>query len=256
MEPVKGNSKSPKAGTVTDQRLGATQSGNVQPRNIASVGADTEKGRAPSGNRFNHKWGRVTVLTLEILEELVKDPEIRIPVTEAEIMHTSKGDPLSKAIFILQSSWFIMQCIARWIQGLNLTHLELTTLALASLNGITLVLWWDKPLGTQALVRVYLNRKLTDVERNVEGVSDFFPGAPTYSDPQLQRGQSGRSKLVPNLQNNFENTLTSIRDIILGPLSDKRKYFCCLVDSTTFGHCCTSPFPDNRIHHSLLLHYR
>jgi len=36
-------------------------------------------------------------------------------------------------------------------------QLELTTLALASLNGITF-LWWDKPLGAQDIVRVRLKR--------------------------------------------------------------------------------------------------
>jgi hypothetical protein len=55
-----------------------------------------------------------------------------------------------------------------------LTQLELTTLALASLNGITFVLWWDKPLGAQAVVRLYPNRRLTDQERDAEGVSDLF----------------------------------------------------------------------------------
>jgi hypothetical protein len=111
------------------------------------------------------KQGRVTILTLELLEELVKDPEFTIHITEEEITDRSKGDALSKIIFILQSTWFILQCLGRRIQGLDLTQLELTTLALASLNGITFVLWWDKPLGAQAIMRVYLKRKLRDSER-------------------------------------------------------------------------------------------
>jgi len=51
------------------------------------------------------------------------------------------------------------------------SDLELTTLALASLNGITFVLWWDKPHGAQAIVRVYLKRKLTHSERVIVSVS-------------------------------------------------------------------------------------
>ena len=58
--------------------------------------------------------------------------------------------------------------------GLSLTQLELTTLALASLNEITFILWWDKPLDVRAPVRVYMNRKLTDTERDVRRVSDLF----------------------------------------------------------------------------------
>jgi len=51
------------------------------------------------------------------------------------------------------------------VQGFSLTQLVLTTLALASWDGITFVLCWDKPLGVQALVRVYLKRKLTDAQQ-------------------------------------------------------------------------------------------
>ena len=177
---------------------------------VEKPNADAEKGSVPPSSK-----PRVTILTLEMLEELVKDKDIEIQVTEDEITNRSKGDALSKTIFILQSSSFIMQCIARRIQGLSFTQLELTTLALASLNGITLILWWDKPLGAQTLLRVYLKRKLTDAERNVAGVSDFFASAFYYCNLNscgLQRRQSARSDvLVPTLR----AALTAIRDIIL-----------------------------------------
>ena len=134
--------------------------GRVQP--TASIplvsGTHVEKGPVTKG--------RVTILTLEMLRELVKDEEFEIRLTEDEISDRSKGDGLSKLIFVLQSSWFIMQCIARHIQGLDLTQLELTTLAMASLNAITILLWWKKPLGAQAIVHVYLPRTLTRKERN------------------------------------------------------------------------------------------
>ena len=102
-------------------------------------------------------------------------------MTEVEISDKSKGDTLSKLIFILQSTWFILQCVGRRTQGLNLTLLELTTLALASLNGITFILWWDKPLGVQAIVPIHLKRRLTDLERRPVLVSKYtFSSFPTY----------------------------------------------------------------------------
>ena len=52
-----------------------------------------------------------------------------------------KGDVLSKLIAFLQTSWFIIQAIARRQQGLALTELELVTLTLASLNAATFVIW-------------------------------------------------------------------------------------------------------------------
>ena len=161
--------------TVPDSNQGAvSETMDVKPKSsTASMNRDTEKECGLSGKKFQPKEGRVTILTLEMLKELVKDPEFEIEATEDDITHRSKGDGLSKIIFMLQSTWFILQCLGRWMQGLNLTQLELTTLALASLNGITFILWWDKPLGAQAVVRVHLKRKLTDEERNVAGVSDF-----------------------------------------------------------------------------------
>ena len=61
-------------------------------------------------------------------------------------MDRSKGDALSKGIAILQTGWFILQCIARKIQGLAVTELEVVTLAFAALNFAVYVFWWNKPL--------------------------------------------------------------------------------------------------------------
>ncbi len=171
--PEDGSTRSTQANTGT-----TSDAVDVPPTSaplVEATNTDTEKGHGPSDNKPKPEpeQGRVTILTLEMLRELVKDPEFKIRTTEEDIAHRSKGDALSKIIFILQSTWFILQCLGRHMQGLNLTQLELTTLALASLNGITFILWWDKPLGAQAVVRVYLKRKLTDEERNVAGVSGF-----------------------------------------------------------------------------------
>jgi hypothetical protein len=66
-------------------------------------------------------------------------------ISAEDINDRSKGDAISKAFVILQTSWFIAQCIARWATRLPVTELEVATLAFATLNGITYGLWWDKP---------------------------------------------------------------------------------------------------------------
>ncbi len=124
---------------------------------------DAETGHAASNDQVAEHF---TILTLEMLRELVNDNSFEIRVREDVISDRSKGDALSKIIFMLQTSWFLTQCTARRVQGLELTQLELTTAALASLNASTFLLWWHKPLGAQAPVRVYLKRRLTDKERN------------------------------------------------------------------------------------------
>ncbi|KAF8642802.1 hypothetical protein AX16_009435 [Volvariella volvacea WC 439] len=72
----------------------------------------------------------------------------KIPhIPEKEIMDHGKGDLLAKALVVVQTTWFVAQCIARHLQGLVLTEIELVTLAFATLNVITYGLWWDKPLN-------------------------------------------------------------------------------------------------------------
>ncbi|KAF8647246.1 hypothetical protein AX16_006824 [Volvariella volvacea WC 439] len=76
--------------------------------------------------------------------------EYQIPrISEKEINDHGKGDVLAKAIVVIQTTWFVAQCIARHVQGLVLTEIELVTLAFATLNVITYGLWWDKPLNVE-----------------------------------------------------------------------------------------------------------
>ncbi|KAF8657414.1 hypothetical protein AX16_002211 [Volvariella volvacea WC 439] len=70
-------------------------------------------------------------------------------IPEKEIKDHGKGDLLAKAIVVLQTTWFVAQCIARHVQGLVLTEIELVTLEFATLNMITYGLWWDKPLNIE-----------------------------------------------------------------------------------------------------------
>lgn len=108
-----------------------------------------------------------TILSLEVLETLVKDSDFEILTTEYEIQGRAKGDFLSKAIAIFQTSWFSAQCVARWIQGLDLTELEVATVAFASLNGVLYYFWWNKPLGAVIPVKLQLKRKLADYDYEV-----------------------------------------------------------------------------------------
>src|SRR6266545_3037636 len=96
-------------------------------------------------------------LTVEHFTELINDSNFEFPdTTEEEIQDRSKGDALFKLIAMLQTTWFLIQCIARGQQRLALTELELVTIALASLNAVTFAIWWHKPLGVQEPVKIYL----------------------------------------------------------------------------------------------------
>ena len=74
--------------------------------------------------------------------------------TEAEIKDKGKSDWLAKSLVLLQTSWFVTQCIARAIEHLPVTHLEIVTLAYAAMNFVIYIFWWNKPLNVNRPVRV------------------------------------------------------------------------------------------------------
>src|SRR6266545_6039983 len=121
------------------------------------------------------------VLTFDQYKELsANDARFKLPkITEADISDKSKGDFLSKLIAILQTTWFILQCIARGQQKLAITELELVTLALASLNAVTYAFWWHKPLGVQEPIRIYFKTE-AKVEEQLPGGSDETPEVSAY----------------------------------------------------------------------------
>ena len=75
--------------------------------------------------------------------------------TKSEIKDRGKSDWLAKSLVLLQTSWFVMQCIARTIEHLPVTHLEIVTLAYAAMNFVIYIFWWNKPLNVNQPVRIF-----------------------------------------------------------------------------------------------------
>ncbi|TFK61781.1 hypothetical protein BDN72DRAFT_429304 [Pluteus cervinus] len=73
-----------------------------------------------------------------------------------QVQDRSKGDFLSKGLVALQTSWFVLECIARFQQHLPVAELEVVTLAFAVLNIITYGFWWDKPLNVNCQVEIHI----------------------------------------------------------------------------------------------------
>ena len=128
----------------------------------------------PDLRTANPKDQNGQVLTVEHFKGLILGVCDFNLLAEADIQDRSKGDILFKLITIIQTSWFIVQCIARGQQQLALTELELVTLALASLNVVTFAIWWHKPLGVEEPVKIYFKvdaRIVEEVPRQVSVVS-------------------------------------------------------------------------------------
>jgi len=152
--------------------------------------ADTEKGPVSSK--------RATILTQEMLTQLVEDPDFRIRVTEREINDKSKADGVSKIIFVLQTCLFITQCTARGFQGLEITQLELTTVAYSILSIANFIIWMEKPLRSRVAMRVHLRRRLIEKEINA-GVSNSHMLLTTIS-CGLTYLEAGPQERVPPIQ--------------------------------------------------------
>ena len=75
--------------------------------------------------------------------------------TKAEIKDRGKSDWLAKSLVLLQTLWFVMQCIARTIEHIPITHLEIVTLAYAAMNFVIYIFWWNKPLNVNQPVQVF-----------------------------------------------------------------------------------------------------
>ena len=66
-------------------------------------------------------------------------------ITPAAIEDRSKADGVAKLFTIVQTAWFILQCLARLIQQISITTLELSTIAFVVCTIGTNIMWWNKP---------------------------------------------------------------------------------------------------------------
>lgn len=102
-------------------------------------------------------------LSIDDVQELVRSRSL-IPPTSTELKDKSKGDGTSKMIAIFQTMWFIVQCIARHIENLAITNLEIMTLAYTVITLAMYIAWWHKPLNVTCAIRVQGHKLLNTSE--------------------------------------------------------------------------------------------
>ena len=117
--------------------------------------------------------------------------------TEAEIKDKGKSDWFAKSFVVLQTSWFVMQCIARGIKHLPVTHLEIVTLAYAAMNFVMYALWWNKPLNVDRPIRVFrkLGPRMTDNDVEPHGSGGSEPGE-TQPQPISEEKRNGLETIL------------------------------------------------------------
>ncbi|KAI0062797.1 hypothetical protein BV25DRAFT_1915917 [Artomyces pyxidatus] len=101
-------------------------------------------------------------LSRENVLGLVKTGDL-VPPADDEIRGWSQGDALSKTLAVVQTLWFVIQCIARRVEGLPIMQLEVMTLAYTIMTVAMYAAWWDKPQNVGSPVRVVV-KKLPESE--------------------------------------------------------------------------------------------
>ena len=96
--------------------------------------------------------------------------------TEKEIKDRGKSNWLAKALVLVQTTWFVTQCIARGIRHLPVTKLEIVTLAYATMSFGIYLFWWDKPLNVGCPIRVFATTDSQGVEEKAEQTVHEMPG--------------------------------------------------------------------------------
>ena len=110
-----------------------------------------------------------------IINQHIEYPEVKTD----EIWDKSKQDRLSKFIASIQIGYFILQCIGRAAQHLDITTLELNTLAIVVCSLLTSFIWLHKPSDVRKPFGLHCEKNLYELagsERWNQTPLDFVDG--------------------------------------------------------------------------------
>lgn len=143
------------------------------------------------------------VLDYPRFKRLLKLKAVDVPlITASDIQDRSKGDAISKGFVVLQTTWFVIQCIARVIKDLPLCELEIVTLGFAVLNAIIYAVFWNKPQG----VGVCISIPLKDANAVATIIQDLIGIVELGTNEYLQQHQQERSGANHQHPQTFQST--------------------------------------------------
>jgi hypothetical protein len=95
---------------------------------------------------------------------LVANKHILYPqVTKKDIEDRDKVDLLLRIIVVCQISWFVVNCVARGVQGLALTTLELSTISFTFCTFGTEVFWLHKPADVLTPIIIHCDVSISNI---------------------------------------------------------------------------------------------
>ncbi|CAF3509663.1 unnamed protein product [Fusarium graminearum] len=154
-------------------------------------------------------------LNAEQLFYLVKNSHVRYPeITAGELRDRNKSDGFARLVTVWQTTWFIITFIARLIQGLHVTTMELTAVSFVVILFGTAWCWKDKPSDVGTTITL----------RSVDRMEDIItqggrsPDQPYYQTPL---DFISRDETALNLAWQYYNELS--RKILFSPFSRRVK---------------------------------
>jgi hypothetical protein len=91
-------------------------------------------------------------VTPEMVEDLIVDPVSITSIPAADLIERSSSDSLFLCLALLQSAWFISQIVGRWASGMEVTQLEVVTLAILGMSSLISGMLWKKPRGVNRAI--------------------------------------------------------------------------------------------------------
>jgi hypothetical protein len=146
-------------------------------------------------------------------------------ITKKEIGDKSKADRLAKTIAGSQAAWLVAQVIARGVQHLPVTLLELSTVALISCTTATAFFWFQKPLGVETPTDVYLETSMAqilqlagdDIKASYRDMPLDFVESQLYTSSQFPLHQSWgvQERPLPRIPNDRDPQLHNLSIILV-----------------------------------------
>ncbi|CAG8904889.1 unnamed protein product [Penicillium egyptiacum] len=96
-------------------------------------------------------------------------------IRDRDIEDRSKADWFAKGFTVFQSTWFLVNVIARLADDLPVSPVELTTVAYVICGILTYGFWWCKPKDMATPVIVPLRCNGQDMQADIEHVADAKP---------------------------------------------------------------------------------
>ena len=165
-------------------------------------------------------------ITAKQVHYLVQQRYLPIPnITKKEIWDKSKADMFAKTVAGFQAGWLVTQVIARGIQHLPVTLLELSTVALMPCTGAALFFWFNKPLNVETPTNLQLEFSVAEIlVRAGEPAKAPFRDTPldfiepniyTSSQMPLASCWGVQERPLPRIPNDRDSRLHNLRIVLI-----------------------------------------